>query len=251
MFVVLAAIGVAVAALPLVGVAARTPWSRTVGLLTSETALEALRLSFVVATTAAVISLVTGFPLAWILARSSFRGKTVVRAIVVLPLVMPPVVAGVALLAVFGRRGIVGSWLDAVAGVQITFTTGAAVLAAAFVSFPLAVLALEAGLRGLDERLDDAAATLGASRWYVLRRVTVPLLGPQIAAAVVLAWARALGEFGATITFAGNLRGRTQTLPLAVFEQLQSDTDAAFAMSMLLVAVAFSVILALRGRFLR
>jgi molybdate transport system permease protein len=157
----------------------------------------------------------------------------------------------VALLAAFGRRGSVGSWLDAAFGVQITFTTGAAVLAATFVSFPLAVLALEAGLRGLDERLDDAAATLGASRWYVLRRVTLPLLGPQLAAAAVLSWARALGEFGATITFAGNLQGRTQTLPLAVFEQLQSDTDAAFAMSLLLIVVALTVILALRGRFLR
>jgi molybdate transport system permease protein len=125
------------------------------------------------------------------------------------------------------------------------------VLAATFVSFPLAVLALEAGLRGLDERLEDAASTLGASRWYVLRRVTLPLMAPQIAAALVLSWARALGEFGATITFAGNLQGRTQTLPLAVFEQLQSDTEAAFALSMLLILLAFAVILSLRGRFLR
>ena len=126
----------------------------------------------------------------------------------------------VGLLAAFGRRsGLVGSWLYEWFGIQLTFTTGAAVLAATFVSFPLAVLALEAGLRGLDERLEDAASTLGASRWYVLRRVTLPLMGPQIAAALVLSWARALGEFGATITFAGNLQGRTQTLPLAVFER--------------------------------
>jgi molybdate transport system permease protein len=204
-----------------------------------------------VATLAAVISFVFGFPLAWVLARRSFRGATLVRGIVVLPLVMPPVVAGVGLLAAFGRRGIVGSWLYEWFGLQITFTTTAAVLAASFVSFPLAVLALEAGLRGLDERLEDAASTLGASRWYVLRRVTFPLLGPQIAAALVLAWARALGEFGATITFAGNLKGRTQTLPLAVFEQLQTDSEAAFALSMLLIVVALGVILALRGRFLR
>ena len=164
---------------------------------------------------------------------------------------MPPVVAGVGLLAAFGRRsGLIGSWLYDWFGIQLTFTTAAAVLAATFVSFPLAVLALEAGLRGLDERLEDAAATLGASRWYVLRRVTLPLMGPQIAAALVLSWSRALGEFGATITFAGNLQGRTQTLPLAVFEQLQTDTDAAFAISMLLILLAFAVILALRGRFL-
>jgi molybdate transport system permease protein len=230
----------------------RTPWSRVVEILTSETALTALRLSLIVATTAAAISFILGFPLAWVLVRSTFPGKTLVRAIVVLPLVMPPVVAGVGLLAAFGRRnGILGSWLYEWFGIQLTFTTGAAVLAATFVSFPLAVLALEAGLRGLDERLEDAAATLGASRWHVLRRVTIPLMAPQIAAALVLSWARALGEFGATITFAGNLQGRTQTLPLAVFEQLQTDTDAAFAVSMLLIFLAFAVILSLRGRFLR
>ena len=237
--------------LPLLGLIARTPWSRIVEVLSSETALDALRLSLVVATSAAAIAFLTGFPLAWALARGTFRGKTLVRAIVVLPLVMPPVVAGVALLAAFGRRGIVGSWLYDWFGWQLTFTTGAAVLAAAFVSFPLAVLALEAGLRGLDDRLEDAASTLGASRWYVLRRVTMPLLGPQIAAALVLSWARALGEFGATITFAGNLQGRTQTLPLAVFQELQVDPEAAFAISMLLIAIAFAVIIALRGRFLR
>ncbi|MFB3737731.1 MAG: ABC transporter permease [Candidatus Velamenicoccus archaeovorus] len=244
-------VGVLLVGLPVLGLAVRTPWARIVDVLGGETSLVALRLSLVVATTSAAIAIVVGFPLAWALARGSFRGKTFVRAVVVLPLVMPPVVAGVGLLAAFGRRGLVGSWLYDALGIQLTFTTTAAVLAATFVSFPLAVLALEAGLRGLDARLEDAAATLGASRWYVVRRVTLPLLGPQIAAAAVLAWARALGEFGATITFAGNLRGRTQTLPLAVFERLQSDPDAAFALSMLLIALALAVILALRGRFLR
>jgi molybdate transport system permease protein len=238
-------------ALPLAGLVVRTPWSRLLEVLTGETATVALRLSLVVATLAAVISFVCGFPLAWVLARRSFRGATVVRGIVVLPLVMPPVVAGVGLLAAFGRRGIVGQWLYEWFGLQVTFTTTAAVLAASFVSLPLAVLALEAGLRGLDERLEGAASTLGASRWYVLRRVTIPLLGPQIAAALVLSWARAFGEFGATITFAGNLQGRTQTLPLAVYERLQTDQDAAFALSMLMVGLAFVVILSLRGRFLR
>ena len=237
--------------LPLLGLLLRTPWGRIGDVLTSETVLTALRLSLVVATSAAALSFVLGFPLAWVLARSAFPGKTFVRALVVLPLVMPPVVAGVGLLAAFGRRGIVGSWLYEWFGFQLTFTTGAAVLAATFVSFPLAVLALEAGLRGLDERLEDAASTLGASRWYVMRRVTLPLMAPQIAAALVLSWARALGEFGATITFAGNLQGRTQTLPLAVFERLQSDQDAAFAISMLLIAIAFAVIIGLRWRFLR
>lgn len=248
----LAALGVVLVTLPFVGLFIRTPWSRVGEILTSETAVTALRLSLLVATTAAMVSFVLGSPLAWVLARGSFRGKTILRTFVVLPLVMPPVVAGVGLLAAFGRRtGIVGSWLNDWFGIQITFTTTAAVLAAAFVSFPLAVLALEAGLRALDERLEDAASTLGASPWYVLRRVTFPLMGPQIAAALVLSWARALGEFGATITFAGNLKGRTQTLPLAVFEQLQTDPEAAFAVSMLLILLAFAVILALRGRFLR
>jgi molybdate transport system permease protein len=246
-----AALGVALVALPLLGLVIRTPWTRIGEVLTSETAVTALRLSLLVATVAAAISLAAGFPLAWALSRGAFRGKSLVRAVVILPLVMPPVVAGVGLLAAFGRRGVVGSWLYDWFGVQITFTTGATILAATFVSFPLAVLALEAGLRGLDERLEDAASTLGASRRYVLRRVTLPLLGPQIAAALVLSWARALGEFGATITFAGNLQGRTQTLPLAVFERLQTDQDAAFALSMLLIVVAFTVIVALRGRFLR
>jgi molybdate transport system permease protein len=233
------------------GLLVRTPWTRVVEVLSSETALTALRLSLVVATAAAAISFLLGFPLAWTLARTEFRGRAIVRGLVILPLVMPPVVAGVGLLAAFGRKGVLGSWIYEWSGVQITFTTWAAILAATFVSFPLAVLALEAGLRGLDDRLEDAGATLGASRWYVLRRVTLPLLGPQIAAALVLSWARALGEFGATITFAGNLTGRTQTLPLAVFEQLQTDQQAAYALSVLLIVVALVVILALRGRFLR
>jgi molybdate transport system permease protein len=250
-FVALAAAGVAFVGLAFLGLIVRTPWSRMGEILTGGTALAALRLSVLVATAAAVISFVAGFPIAWVLARGAFRGRTLIRALVVLPLVMPPVVAGVGLLAAFGRRGVVGSRLYEWFGVQITFSTLAAILAASFVSIPLAILALEAGLRGLDQRLEDAASTFGASRWYVLRTITLPLLGPQMVAALVLSWARALGEFGATITFAGNLKGRTQTLPLAVFEQLQSDPDTAFALSMLLIAVALAVILSLRGRFLR
>jgi molybdate transport system permease protein len=164
---------------------------------------------------------------------------------------MPPVVAGAALLAAFGRRGLVGAALFDRFGLQVTFTTTAAVLAATFVSFPLAVLALEAGFRSLDKRLEDTASALGASRGYVVRRVMLPLLAPQIAAAAVLSWARALGEFGATITFAGNLQGRTQTVPLAVFERLQTDPEGAFALSLLLIVLALVVVLSLRGRFLR
>jgi molybdate transport system permease protein len=248
---VLATIGVALVALPILGLAIRVPWGRVAEVVSGEPALDALRLSIVVASAAAILSLLLGLPLAWVLARAEFRGKTLVRTAVVLPLVMPPVVAGVALLAAFGRRGVVGSTLFDWFGVHVTFTTAAAVLAATFVSLPLAVLALEAGFRSLNERLEDAASALGASRSYILRRVTLPLLMPQIVAAAVLAWARALGEFGATITFAGNLQGRTQTVPLAVFERLQTDPEGAFALSLLLIFIAFAVIVALRGRFLR
>lgn len=248
---IVASVGIAIVALPIAGLIARAPWGRIGEIAADEATLEALRLSIVVSTVAAALALATGFPIAWILARVPFRGQVVVRALVVLPLVMPPVVAGVGLLAAFGRRGVVGGWLDRWFDVQVTFTTGAAVLAATFVALPLAVLALESGLRSIDDRLEGAAATLGASRWYVIRRVVLPLLVPQIAAAAVLAWARALGEFGATITFAGNLRGRTQTLPLAVFERLQTDPEAAFALSAVLIALALTVIIALRGRFLR
>jgi molybdate transport system permease protein len=247
----LAFLGVAFVALPLLGLIVRTPWSRAGEILSSGSARTALRLSVIVATASAVLGSLIGFPLAWALARSDFRGKALVRALVVLPLVMPPVVGGVALLLAFGRRGLVGGPVYNAFGVQITFTVWAAVLASTFVSFPLLVLALEVGLRSLDRRLEDAASTMGASRWYVLRRVTLPLLGPQIAAGLVLAWARALGEFGATITFAGNLPGRTQTLPLAVFEELQTDPGGAIALSLLLVTVSLIVIVTLRGRFLQ
>jgi molybdate transport system permease protein len=246
----LAAIGLAIVVLPLVGLALRTPWSRLGQILSSESALTALRLSLVVSIAASAIGLAVGFPLAWMLARSRFRGRTLVRGLVLLPLVMPPVVGGVALLAAFGRSGILGRPLYDAFGFQITFTTWAAILASTFVSFPFVVLALEAGIRSIDERLEQAASTMGASRWYVIRRVTLPMLGPQILAGVVLAWARALGEFGATITFAGNLQGRTQTLPLAVFQLLQTDPEGAVALSLLLIAVALVVIVALRARFL-
>jgi molybdate transport system permease protein len=247
----LAVLGVALVALPLIGLIVRTPWSRAGEIIGSEAARTALRLSVIVATASALLGSLVAFPLAWALARSDFRGKALVRALVVLPLVMPPVVGGVALLSAFGRRGLVGGPVYDLFGVQITFTVWAAVLASTFVSFPLLVLALEVGLRSLDQRLEDAASTMGATRWYVLRRVTLPLLGPQIAAGLVLAWARALGEFGATITFAGNLPGRTQTLPLAVFEELQTDPGGAIALSLLLVTVSLIVIVTLRGRFLQ
>jgi NifC-like ABC-type porter len=248
-FLVLAAVGVAFVALPLLGLLARAPWRTAWSTLRSPAASEALRVSIVVSLTATAIALVLGVPLAWVLARTDFRGRTLVRAIVVLPLVVPPVVAGVGLLSALGRRGLAGGALEAL-GISIPFTTAAAIIAAAFVSFPLLVLAVEAGIRSLDPRLERAALAMGAAPGYVLRRVTFPLLLPQLAAGVVLTWARSLGEFGATITFAGNLRGVTQTLPLAVFEEGQTDPGGAIVVSLLLVVMSLAVLILLRGRFL-
>ena len=247
--VALAVAAVAFVALPLVGLVVNAPWSQAATQLTSEASLVALRLSVVVSISAAALALLLGLPLAWVLARTTFPGRGIVRAGVVLPLVLPPVVGGVGLLAALGRRGLLGGLLGRL-GIQLPFTTGGAVVAAAFVSFPLLVLAVEAGLRSLDPRFELAASTMGASRWYVWRRVTLPLLAPQIVAGVALAWARALGEFGATIMFAGNLRGTTQTLPLAVFERAQTDPAGAILLSLVLVALSLAVLVGLRGRFL-
>jgi molybdate transport system permease protein len=244
---VLAALGVAFVALPVAGLAARAPWS-DLGRLWTPGARNAFGISLIVTAGAALLSLVLGLPAAVLLARSRFRGASVVRGIVLLPMVLPPVVGGVGLLAALGpRHGILGRPLEAL-GIELPFTTGAAVVAAAFVSTPLLVLAVEAGLRTVDPRLEQAAAAMGGSRWMILRRVTLPLIRPQIAAGMVLAAARSLGEFGATITFAGNIGGRTQTLPLSVFETLQSDPDGAILQALLLVALALAAIVALRGR---
>jgi molybdate transport system permease protein len=234
--------------LPVLGLALRAPWGRIVEILTGPGARTALRLSIEVSLMATLCSVVFGVPLAWILARGTFRGRAVLRALVILPLVLPPVVAGVGLLQALGRRGIVGGWLDRVVGIQLTFTTAGAVIAATFVSIPLVVLSAEAGFRSLDPRFERAAAALGASPGYTLRRVVLPMVAPQLAAGAVLAWARALGEFGATITFAGNLQGRTQTLPLAVFQKLQTDQEGAIALSLVLVILAICVLVALRER---
>jgi molybdate transport system permease protein len=246
--VALAALGAAFVLLPVAGLLARAPWERGGELLTSGVAVEGARVSLIVSLGAAALSLLVGVPLGLLLGRTSFPGLTVVRALALLPLVLPPVVAGIGLLTAFGRRGLLGGPARAI-GLELPFTTAGAAIAAAFVSFPFIVLAVEAGLRSLDTRLEDAAASLGASRWYVLRRITIPLLAPQIAAGAVLAWARALGEFGATITFAGNFRGETQTMPLAVFEALQSDPGAATVLSLVLVVLSLAVLIALRGRF--
>ncbi|MGF1431706.1 molybdate ABC transporter permease subunit [Kitasatospora sp. LaBMicrA B282] len=235
---------------PLVGLLVRAPWRALPGELSSGQVWEALRLSLECATAATAVSLLLGVPLAWLLARAEFPGRRLVRALVTLPLVLPPVVGGVALLLVLGRNGIVGRWLDSAFGFTLPFTTPGVVVAEAFVAMPFLVISVEGALRAADPRFEDAAATLGASRWTAFRRVTLPMIAPGVAAGAVLAWARALGEFGATITFAGNFPGTTQTMPLAVYLALQNDPEAAIALSLVLLAVSVAVLVGLRGRWM-
>ncbi|MEZ5115215.1 MAG: ABC transporter permease [Candidatus Nanopelagicales bacterium] len=244
-----AVLAVAFLLVPLVGLLLRAPWSSLPDLLTEPAVVEALRLSVLTATAATALSLVLGLPLAWVLARVPFRGRGLVRALVLLPLVLPPVVGGVALLLAFGRRGVVGGPLYELTGFSLPFTAWAVVLAEAFVAMPFLVITVEGALRSADPRYEEAAATLGASPWRVFRRVTVPMVAPALVAGTVLCWARALGEFGATITFAGNVPGRTQTMPLAVYLALDTDPDAAFALSLVLLVVSVTVLVALRGRW--
>ncbi|NEC52348.1 molybdate ABC transporter permease subunit [Actinospica acidiphila] len=246
-----ALIGLAFLLVPLLALVVRAPWSELPEQLTSPAVWDALRLSLVCATTATALSLVVGVPLAWLLARTDFPGRSLVRALVTLPLVLPPVVGGVALLLALGRNGVVGRWLDEWFGVTLPFTTAGVVLAETFVALPFLVISVEGTLRAADPRFEEAAATLGASRFTAFRRVTLPLIAPGVAAGAVLAWARALGEFGATITFAGNFPGRTQTMPLAVYLALQDDPAAAIALSLVLLAVSVAVLAGLRDRWTR
>lgn len=246
----MAAAAVAFFTLPLLGLVQRAAWSSVANDLDTRVAREALRLSLVCSLWSTALAVAFGVPLAWVLARVEFRGRSLVRALALLPMILPPVVGGVALLSAFSRRGIVGARLADWFGVQLTFSTAGAVLAETFVAMPFLMVTVEAALRGLDRRYEDAAATLGARRWTVFRRVTVPMIGPALAAGAALAWARALGEFGATITFAGNVESRTQTLPLGVYALLQSDPAQAIALSLVLLAIAIAVLALLRDRWL-
>jgi molybdate transport system permease protein len=248
---VLAGIGVAFFALPLAGLLYRVSWQSALTDLLTPEALGALRLSLIVSLASTALGLLLGVPLAWVYARVAFPGRNVVRALTTLPMVLPPVVGGVALLVAFGRRGLVGEWLDAGFGVRIPFTTAATVMAATFVSMPFLVLAVEAGIRSVDRRYEEAARTLGASQWRIFRQVTLPLIAPSLFAGAVLCWARALGEFGATITFAGNLPGVTQTLPLAVYLAMETRPEVAIVLSLVLLLVSLAVLIALRDRYLR
>ncbi|MFY1689152.1 ABC transporter permease [Plantactinospora sp. WMMB782] len=245
-----ASLGLLFLVLPLFGLLVRTPWGTLPQRLADPGVVTALRLSLQTATLATLLCLLFGVPLAWLLARVEFPGRRVVRALVTVPLVLPPVVGGVALLLVFGRRGLLGGWLDATFGITLPFTTTGVVLAEAFVAMPFLIIAVEGALRGADTRYEEAAATLGASRWTTFTHVTLPLVAPGVAAGAVLCWARALGEFGATITFAGNFPGRTQTMPLAVYLALETDLEAAIVLSLVLLTVSVAILASLRDRWI-
>ena len=244
-----ALLAVAFLLLPLIGILARTSWGELGTHLSSPGVVEALGLSLVVSFWALGLSLLLGVPLAWLLARTEFPGKAFVRSLVLLPMVLPPTVGGVALLLAFGRRGVLGPWLEDTFGLTLPFHTAGAVVAATFVAMPFLVISLEGALGGLRPRYEETAASLGASPVRVFCTVTLPMVAPGLIAGAALTWARALGEFGATITFAGNLPGTTQTLPLQVYLLLQEEPEAATSVSLLLLAIAMAVLIGLRGRW--
>ncbi|MGB3735605.1 MAG: ABC transporter permease [Ilumatobacter sp.] len=249
LLVVLGVIGATLFVLPLIGLLGVTPWSRLGELATDDVVLDALRLSLITSLAAAALATLLGVPLAWVLSRLTFPGRGLLRAIVTLPMVLPPVVGGAALLFALGRRGVIGEPIAEATGLVLPFSTWGVIIANTFVAMPFLVITVEGALSSIDQRREHAAAVLGASPLTVFRRVTLPMIAPSLRAGVVLAWARALGEFGATVTFAGNLQGRTQTLPLAVFVSLESDRDAAIAISLLMVVLSIGVLTALRGRW--
>lgn len=242
-------LGIAFLALPLLGLLTRVPWSELGAQFATPALHQALGLSLICSVAAALLAGVLGLPLAHWLASGRSPTRTAVRVLVVLPMVLPPVVAGLALLLAFGRQGLFGAPLEALTGTSLAFTPVAVVLAATYIALPFFVLAVESGLRGVDQRYLDAAATLGAGPARRFREITLPLIAPALRAGLLLAWARALGEFGATITFAGNLEGSTRTLPLAVYTALETSPDAAIALSLILVLVSVSVLVLLRHRW--
>jgi len=237
----IAAAGALLVMLPLAAMAARVNWANFVPLVTSQSSLDALGLSLRTSAVSTVLCIVLGVPLALVLARRSFPGQRLLRSFVLLPLVLPPVVGGIALLYTFGRQGLLGRSLE-VLGIQIAFSTAAVVIAQTFVALPFLVVSLEGTLRTTGSRYEAVAATLGAKPATVLRRVTLPLVLPGLASGAVLSFARSLGEFGATLTFAGSLQGVTRTLPLEIYLQRETDADSAVALSLVLVAVAVTVV---------
>jgi molybdate transport system permease protein len=247
---VLAAIAVLFFLLPLIGLVVRVPWSDAVDIAGDPEVRRALWLSLRTSTLAAIVSAVLGVPLAWLLGRVRLPGRSFIRAVVTLSMVLPPVVGGVVLLFSFGRRGLFGQYLDQWFGLRLPFTTTGVVIAQVFVAMPFLVLTVESAFRQLDTRFEDAARTLGASPWLIMRSVTLTSVRSSLVAGFVLAWARSLGEFGATITFAGNLSGTTRTMPLATYLSLETDTSKALVLSSIMIAVSFIVLITLRDRWL-
>jgi molybdate transport system permease protein len=236
--------------LPLAGLLGKAPWRDLPHLLAEPSIRQALRLSLFSATLATGLSLLFGVPLAWVLARSRRPGIGLLRALVTLPLVLPPVVGGIALLLALGRNGLFGHYLEAWFGITLPFSTAAVVIAETFVAMPFLIVTVEGALRSSDQGLEEAAATLGSRPFATFRRVTLPLIAPSLVAGSVLCWARALGEFGATITFAGSFPGRTETMPIAVYLLLESDPPAAIALSLVLLLVSVAALVLLRERWL-
>jgi molybdate transport system permease protein len=234
--------------LPLAGLLWRAPWSDVVSVLREHDALEALRLSLICSLSATALSVLFGIPIAWLLARGRIAGLNVIRAVALLPLVLPPVVGGVALFYAFGRRGLIGQWLESWFGIHLPFTIWAAIIAETFVAMPFFVITVEGALRSLDTRYEEAAATYGAGPWTTMRRVTLPMIAPSIAAGMALTWARALGEFGATITFAGNFPGKTQTLPLAIYLAFENNDPAGIILSIVLLTISVVVLVVVGSR---
>ncbi|GAA3284954.1 ABC transporter permease [Paenarthrobacter aurescens] len=237
----IAAMGGLLMVLPLAAMLLRVNWPQFIPLITSDSSVAALGLSLRTSAASTVLCIVLGVPLALVLARGEFPGQRLLRSFVLLPLVLPPVVGGLALLYTFGRQGLLGKSLE-LAGIQIAFSTAAVVLAQTFVALPFLVVSLEGALRSAGSRYEAVAATLGARPTTVLRRVTLPLVLPGLGSGAVLSFARSLGEFGATLTFAGSLEGITRTLPLEIYLQRETDPDAAVALSLVLVAVAVAVV---------
>lgn len=244
---ILAGIATLFFVLPFLGLLFKTPWGSFVSVVSDS--WETIRLSLLTSICAALISAVLGVPLAWVLGHTQFRGRRFVRALCLLSLVLPPVVGGVALLSAYGKNGLLGGFLFDVFGWRLAFTTTGVIFAQTFVAMPFLVLAVEGAVRARQSDEELAARTLGATSWFTFRHVTLPALKPALLAGMVLAWARALGEFGATITFAGNYPGTTQTLPLSVYVGLEGNRQNALVLSMIMIALSFIVLFSLRDRW--
>lgn len=248
--VVPGSIALAFLLIPLLAIVLDAPWGNFFSIASSPTALEALRLSLIASVSAAGLAFVTGVPLAWLLARDVLPFTRMWRALVIVPLLLPPVVSGVALLSAFGRRGLVGGWIYDLTGFQFPFSMAGVILAATFVALPFLVITVEGAIRSVDRDIEEAAAVDGATTARILRSITLPSIAPALVAGTVLAWARAIGEFGATVTFAGNLEGSTQTMPLAVYTALESDRESALALSIMLLVVAVAILVSLRSYYM-